>query len=579
MPGFCGVCGDLPSKLVWPISVGKELSPTIKKTAEFDEHYIHQYIIPKFVDEKLFFNTDNIFVCMDGTILNAKDLCSEFNAEKYEDLIEKMYKECGAGFVSRLRGDFSGIVYNKSEKKVHIFTNQIGSKTLYYFIDKDNKILIYGSGLQAVVNIMRECGYKAELSELSAYFLLTFGYMLRENTLCSTVKKILPGTILTFDIKSGATSLDKYYELKSTPYVDDTKENILREMDRRFEEAIKKEYGKDLEYGYRHIATLSGGLDSRTNVTKAHMLGYEDIFAITFSQSDYLDERIAKQIASDLGFGFLFFALDNGNYLKEMELPIIANDGQVLFSGAAHMLAMLKLLNWEPFGLLHTGQIGDLVLGSYLLGQEHHRVSEKAVKKVAYSTKLIDRIPSTVFEELSRVYETDEIFAFYERCVNGVFNGYQVIQNYSEFASPFLYLDFLDYVMRIHPKHRFGNVLYREWIEGYIPIASKYPWEKTGVKINASLIRKIVARGIKIIRRDLFRDKTQISMNPFDYWYDSNPELREIFETYLKDHIHLLNKHPVLKEDTVLLFDEGNALEKTQALTLLAAVDLLQLDK
>jgi len=68
-------------------------------------------------------------------------------------------------------------------------------------------------------------------------------------------------------------------------------------------------------------------------------------------------------------------------------------------------------------------------------------------------------------------------------------------------------------------------------------------------------------------------------MNPFDYWYDSNPELREIFETYLKDHIHLLNKHPVLKEDTVLLFDEGNALEKTQALTLLAAVDLLQLDK
>jgi len=125
----------------------------------------------------------------------------------------------------------------------------------------------------------------------------------------------------------------------------------------------------------------------------------------------------------------------------------------------------------------------------------------------------------------------------------------------------------------------FGNVLYREWIEGYIPIASKYPWEKTGVTINASLIRKIVARGIKIIRRDLFRDKTQISMNPFDYWYDSNPELREIFETYLKDHIHLLNKHPVLKEDTVLLFDGGNALEKTQALTLLAAVDLLQLDK
>lgn len=198
---------------------------------------------------------------------------------------------------------------------------------------KKNNILIYGSGLRAVLNIMRECGYETNLSELGAYFLLTFGYMLKDNTLCSTVKKLLPGTILNFDLEDGSISTERYYELRSTPYIEDTKENILRETDRRFKEAIKKEYDKDLEYGYRHVATLSGGLDSRMNVTKAKMLGYEDILAITFSQSNYLDEHIAKQIASDFGFDFLFFSLDNGNYLKDIESPIIANDGQVFLPG------------------------------------------------------------------------------------------------------------------------------------------------------------------------------------------------------------------------------------------------------
>ena len=578
MPGFCGVCGNLPPQLDWPIPVGYEICSTIKRDIRFRNHYIQQYITPKFINDKLFFDGPDVFICTDGTLLNAKDLCSKFNIQNYNELIETMYEKQGTKFVSELRGDFSGIIYDKSKDKIHIFTNHIGSKTLYYYLDEKNKILIYGSGVQAVLNIMRECGYETKLSELGAYFLLTFGYMLKDNTLCTTVKKLPPGTILSFDLGSGTASTERYYELKNIPYIEDTKENILKEMDRRFEEAIKKEYEKDVEYGYRHVATLSGGLDSRMNVTKGRMLGYDDILTITFSQSNYLDERIAKQIASDFGIDFLFFSLDNGNYLKDIESPIIANDGQVFFAGAAHVLAMLRLLDWGPLGLVHTGQIGDLILGSYLLDRKHSPISDKMINKVAYSTKLIDRIPASIFEELNQTYETGEVFAFYERCVNGVFNGYQVIQNYSEFASPFLYVDFLDYVMKVSPEHRFDNALYNKWIENYAPIALKYPWEKTGTKINAGHITKLMVRITKIVRGYIFGDKTQISMNPFEYWYNTNPGLKEAFETYFKEHIQILDKHSKLQEDTLFLFKNGNTLEKTQALSLLAAVKLLNLD-
>ena len=67
-------------------------------------------------------------------------------------------------------------------------------------------------------------------------------------------------------------------------------------------------------------------------------------------------------------------------------------------------------------------------------------------------------------------------------------------------------------------------------------------------------------------------------MNPFDYWYSTNAELKEAFEIYLKEHIQILNEYPKLQEDTVFLFKNGNTLEKTQALSVLAAVKLLNLN-
>ncbi|CVK33545.1 Asparagine synthase (Glutamine-hydrolysing) [Methanoculleus bourgensis] len=125
-----------------------------------------------------------------------------------------------------------------------------------------------------------------------------------------------------------------------------------------------------------------------------------------------------------------------------------------------------------------------------------------------------------------------------------------MIQKYSEFAFPSLYVNFLDYVMRIKPKYRFDHALYSEWIENYVSIASKYPWEKTGVKITQGMLKrspeKVAAVIVEKVRRDIFGDKTQTSMNPVDCWYNTNPELREVFETYLRKHIHILNEHPEL---------------------------------
>ena len=53
------------------------------------------------------------------------------------------------------------------------------------------------------------------------------------------------------------------------------------------------------------MACLSGGLDSRMTVWVAHDLGYTHQLNMTFCQSNYLDFKIAQQIATDLRHDFM----------------------------------------------------------------------------------------------------------------------------------------------------------------------------------------------------------------------------------------------------------------------------------
>ena len=63
-------------------------------------------------------------------------------------------------------------------------------------------------------------------------------------------------------------------------------------------------------------------------------------------------------------------------------------------------------------------------------------------------------------------------------------------------------------------------------------------------------------------------------MNPFEYWYNCNSNLRNFMYSYYKNHIDLLMDNSFLKKDVEYLFNKGGFLEKTQVLTLLAAMKM-----
>ena len=62
-------------------------------------------------------------------------------------------------------------------------------------------------------------------------------------------------------------------------------------------------------------------------------------------------------------------------------------------------------------------------------------------------------------------------------------------------------------------------------------------------------------------------------MNPYDYWYDTDPEMRKFFNNYYQEHIALLSGHPELSQEVTQLFHSPSVLEKLMALTVLAMND------
>jgi asparagine synthase (glutamine-hydrolysing) len=220
--------------------------------------------------------------------------------------------------------------------------------------------------------------------------------------------------------------------------------------------------------------------------------------------------------------------------------------------------------------------LGDAVLGTYLSCEKHLKAQPF---DGGYSHTLLSRINS-IATAISQEYENSELYQFYNRGINGIFNGYWTVNQFTEFSSPFLYINFLEYAIKIHPQLRFRHKIYHQWIVEYLPEATKFIWEQTGMKISANLFwyRYYVRKALKLTSRFIRGPLPSDSMNPVEYWFKTNGRLVETLNNYFLSHIEVLKYNTELHKDVTLLFKTGTPIEKTQVLTLLAALQLLGLN-
>ena len=517
----------------------------------------------RFPADRVFEGDDEVFVALDGVLMDFDRQRRRLGTESSFEAIKSLHHQHPNGFYRHLRGEFAGIIHDRLADQLTVFTNHTSSKPVFT-LNTGNTFLA-ASELKVVVEMARALGHNLQLDVEGAYCLLAFGYMLGDRTLIEGIRKLRAGHAIR--ILDGKISYHEYDNLCSDSVHHDEREAVSN-LDGLFRQAVELEYKKDLEYGYAHLTTLSGGLDSRMNLFVARDLGFEDITAVTFSENDAMDERIARKIAYDLGQGFLFNSLSHGNYLRNIADPVLANDGLVYYSGSAHLLNTLRKLSFDEFGLLHTGQLGDAILGgTYLV--DYHSHSQLAVRALG----------DVVKTERAR-YPSEELFNLYNRGFNGIFNGNWVVSQFTEATSPFLHRELLGYCLAIPSSLRQKNRIYRRWIVTRYPRAARYIWEKTASGLSTTS-RLMAFANCSWCRNHLIRKLGRLvpirraSMNPFNYWARNNTRLVATWDEAFAEGIGALTSHRELTRDCQTVFRSKDIIARTRVLTLLKAHELL----
>ena len=589
MPGFILHIGK--KKISFPEETRKKL---VINKIEGDTFTLERRVVNKFMNDRVFFDSPLFTIIVEGVVLNNHLLIEKYSAENWEQCVQEMYLRNGDSFFNEFRGSFSGALYDKQQEKWIIYTDHIGDKQIFYTETPEG--YIFGSEIGFLVNARKINNLPVTVDETGCYMTLTHGFCIDDKTLVKEVHKLIAGHY--YELTPSGLRILRYHQFSNIPDKALTEDNAIEDINRLFQNAVRLQFEKDRDYGYRHLACLSGGLDSRMTVWVAHQMGYTDQLNITFSQSGYLDFSVAQQIAIDLHHDWLFKPLDGGDCINLIDKITPITYGSANFFGLAHGKSMEDLINYEPFGIIHTGQIGDAIIGTFFKKNEFN--PEYKMGQSAYSLELIERLSDYKIQE---DYHNEEIFCLYTRAFTGANQGLLTFQENSESCSPFIDVDFLEFCYKIPLNLRFGHKIYFDWILQKYPEASEYVWEHTGKKIKSFENKELKYTQVmgkklpmpgnpefrgwlkgSILRRLGLRKKGQKpktivlvsknNMNPVDYWYNTNPRLKEFMDNYWDNHNHWIPEGQI-KEDMTHLYKDCVLYDKLQCLSVLSAMKFI----
>ncbi|MFC6267185.1 asparagine synthetase B family protein [Frigoriflavimonas asaccharolytica] len=522
--------------------------------------------------DDFYLQTENFDFLFEGVLLNKKKLLKEFALKDFETFIREKYRNQKEQIINLFEGEYRGFIVDKIQNKIFIFTNITSTQRVFYGKFKDT--IFIDSSLIRLNENLKKSGVISEPDEESLYQLLCFGNLPEDKTPIYKVKKLLDGCFLEIDLNTLELTEKQYFSLADISRSTLNKEKSIDKVHEIFTESIVLEYEKDAELNTNHLAFLSGGLDSRVAMLYAIKNGYKPDNALCFSQSNYFDHTISKKIAEDFNIHYEFIPLDEGRFLNKIDELIEISEGMSFFTGAIHVQHALENMQYENFALFHGGAIGDGVLGAF--NSEPKRKKPTGYKFIG-NDFFLPKVQNSL-DKMIDDYETEELFLIRNIAFNRTVIGAHVLEKKAYQTSPFMTKDFLKFAISIPEEWKYKHQFYVEWINKHCLEATKYRWERTLMKPNAAWKTtfgdQVVKRGFNILNNKIFKMPQAASMYPYQYYFEKNSNLQNIYQTYFEDNIGRIEAFPELQQDLITLFSSKKFHYKCQSINILGIFKL-----
>jgi asparagine synthase (glutamine-hydrolysing) len=251
-------------------------------------------------DQPVANTTGTVHAVFNGEIYNYRELRQELIAKGHtfrgtgdSEIIPRLYEEHGLEFIARLNGMFAIALWDSAQRRLLLTRDRVGIKPLFYSLRRGN--LYFGSEVKC---ILAADGSAREIDPLGVDQLLTFEYTATPTTLFKDVRKVPPGTWLTW--ADGKLLEGRFWSLSSpTTLLDVPAPEIAERLRHTLTEAVRRQLVSDVPLG----AFLSGGIDSSILVAAMSEVSPTAplTFSVGFGDASYSELPHARAVASHCG--------------------------------------------------------------------------------------------------------------------------------------------------------------------------------------------------------------------------------------------------------------------------------------
>ncbi len=338
-------------------------------------------------DQPMFNEDKSLVLVFNGEIYNFKDLREELISEGHtfanrsdSEVLLHGYEQWGEELVSRLRGMFAFVIFDRREKSLFAARDMFGIKPFYYTFMGES--FIFGSEIKSS---LEHPDFDKKLTEDALGHYLSFQYSPTEETFFKDVYKLPPAHYFTF--KNGEMKKVRYWRPEF-----DEQDGVLDYFadltDKTVRESVAAHKIADVEVG----SFLSSGIDSSyiaeaANVDKTFTVGFESPDGDRYNEINF-----AKDFADTIGVENISKVITPVEYWGSFA-NIQYHMDEPLADPAAIALYFVSKLASEHVKVVMSGEGADELFGGY-------RIYQEPITLTAY-----DKLPFCIRRVVSKICE------------------------------------------------------------------------------------------------------------------------------------------------------------------------------
>ena len=245
--------------------------------------YCHTATFGQRKDTPSWHEDDGVVAAVDGEIYDAASHSlggQPSIASPHAGAVVASFETDATTFPGRLDGVFSFFLWDRRQATLHICTDPMGHKLVYYYQSADQSLFVFSTELKAV---LAHPAVPRQLDETVLPLYLSLGLATAPFTLAKGIRKLRAAECLS--LAPGNTKAKRYWRPTLETGPDDFDYWVSRSRD-EFVQAVRRSVSGAQKVGVH----LSGGLDSSNVLAALKESEVSDIQAFTFAFKDHRSE-------------------------------------------------------------------------------------------------------------------------------------------------------------------------------------------------------------------------------------------------------------------------------------------------